>query len=99
MNGIMGTIAARSSGAKAIAKSQLASQPSSYEVRNHRFSMSISGEKKLVNGTETVSFKLDSFDCYPCNPGEAMPLNEEFTDVNKFVAAVSAAVKAKAEAL
>ena len=69
---------------------------SSYGRDNHCFSMRIECEKKRVNGEEVLSFKMCDYG--ECNPGP-QPLAEEFTEVGKFVTAVSECIKTKAESL
>jgi len=77
----------------------MASMPAvadNWEKQNHRATIRLIIEKKMVDGKEICSYKLDR-GCSETR--EATPLPEEYTDIGKFTAAVSETIKAKAESI
>lgn len=73
---------------------------SEYEKRDNKVNINVEVCKKIINGKEVVSAKMTQYDFGPISvDGKRAPLIEEYTDMDKFTAALKDRVQKVGKAL
>lgn len=72
---------------------------SEVEKRDNLVSIGVDVSKKIIDGKEVVTAKFSQYDYGLMEAGQRRPLNEEYTDLDKFAAALKDRIKAIGKAL